>query len=568
MGGRKPRIAFLVDWLKDGYQSAVLRGAAEAAREREAVLIAFPGGVIGSPHQNGLVRNHLFELIDPNKFDGVILLSGSLGNFGGAAALETLAERFSQLPVCSIGVEVSATSSIVVDNGAGIRAAIEHLIDLHGHRKIAFIRGPANNSEAEVRFAAYREVLASRGIEYEENLVTLGDFQKDGGIEAIRILVDERRIPLEEIDAIAGAADMMVIGAREEMTRRKLSGADRVALIGFDDIEQARWLMPPLASVKQPLEEQGREAVCLVLRQASTGVEKESIVLRTELITRDSCGCLTDGRNAVPSRLGSVRVSVSSALIQRREILLAEMFRTSRGLYGPAGKGWAEAWLNALGAEMGGKPGEFLPMLAGQLARLIAAEVNVNLAHALLTIIRREMIEAASEDPKALRQLSDLFDNARLLVSSACERAQAMVRLSTEAWTRALSGAATRLSGKRDPEALATAAYAELPALGINNFYLARYVGGSIKKAKLVAGYGPGGLLENAASIEEYDSSNLLPPALIPPEKNVQLVLQPLLDADRPLGFAIFEVGECEGYAYEVLRELLSTCLLEAGEIP
>src|SRR5690606_10200954 len=82
-GGAPVRIGFIVDWLEDTYQGTVLRGAAQAARSRGASLVVIPGGVLGGPGRNGIVRNQLYELLTPRRYDGLVAMTGTLGNHLG-----------------------------------------------------------------------------------------------------------------------------------------------------------------------------------------------------------------------------------------------------------------------------------------------------------------------------------------------------------------------------------------------------------------------------------------------------------------------------------------------------
>src|SRR2546426_682380 len=82
----------------------------------------------------------------------------------GPAAVEALLASWAPLPVVSVALALPGVPSLLVDEAPGMRQALEHLVVRHGCRRIAFIRGPAVNAEAERRYALYRTVLGEQGL--------------------------------------------------------------------------------------------------------------------------------------------------------------------------------------------------------------------------------------------------------------------------------------------------------------------------------------------------------------------------------------------------------------------
>ena len=122
---------------------------------------------------------------------------------------------------------------------------------------------------------------------------------------------------------------------------------DDVAVVGFDDIEEARFTSPPLTTVRQPLYEQGREAVRLVLNEVYGGTRGERVTLHTEFVARRSCGCFADqSRISLPAL--PKRASFEAALVERRQIVMADLARAARGGFGTLGAGWEARLVGAL----------------------------------------------------------------------------------------------------------------------------------------------------------------------------------------------------------------------------
>jgi diguanylate cyclase (GGDEF)-like protein len=284
----RPTIGLLVDWLEDRYQNTVISGVMDAALEHDVNLICFAGGGLDSPLHFGKQRNRIFDLVGPKCVDALLLMSGTLANYIGPAAMARYCKRFSPLPTCSIAVALEGIPSILVDNATGMRQAVVHLITVHGCRRIAFIRGPEVNEEAELRFRVYCDVLREYGLPLKKEFVVSGDFQRSAGVEAVSVLFDSSR---EKPDAVVAADDYMALGVMDSLPARGLRVPEDVAVVGFDDVEEARFAEPPLTTVHQPLYEKGRFAMETILAMLRNERVAERLVMHTDLVTRTSCGC-------------------------------------------------------------------------------------------------------------------------------------------------------------------------------------------------------------------------------------------------------------------------------------
>jgi DNA-binding LacI/PurR family transcriptional regulator len=206
--------------------------------------------------------------------DGVILLSQHGSDPLPAALLRT------GVPVLSHGRPVSTARPpyCVVDNVAGARAAVEHLL-AKGRRRIATITGPPDMSAGLDRLAGYREVLSGTG---RRSLAAIGDFTRASGAAAMgQLLEDDPRL-----DAVFAASDLMATGALYALRKAGRRVPDDVAIVGFDDIDAARFTDPPLTTVRQPIAEVARTIVRMLLTGADH--EAEPTIFPTELVVRDS----------------------------------------------------------------------------------------------------------------------------------------------------------------------------------------------------------------------------------------------------------------------------------------
>jgi DNA-binding LacI/PurR family transcriptional regulator len=177
-------------------------------------------------------------------------------------------------------------SFVDVDNREAARTAVRHLAGL-GRRRIATISGPLDMGAGIDRLDGYADGLAELGRGRDERLITAGDFTYEGGAAAMRRLL----AAAPDLDAVFAASDLMAAGALSALRTAGRSVPDDVAVVGFDDSPLAAATEPPLTSVRQPIEEMGRELVRLLAESLERSQRAtRRVLLSTELVPRASSG--------------------------------------------------------------------------------------------------------------------------------------------------------------------------------------------------------------------------------------------------------------------------------------
>jgi DNA-binding LacI/PurR family transcriptional regulator len=174
----------------------------------------------------------------------------------------------------------AALPYVGVDNAGGAETATGHLVAA-GRTRIASIAGPQDMVGGIDRLAGYRRAL--RGSARRSN-VAVGDFTRESGAAAMGQLLDDD----PRLDAVFVASDLMADGALRALRHAGRRVPDDVAVVGFDDIEVARYTEPPLTTVRQPVFDIGREMVLLMLRLSADRPNGPPVILPTELVIRES----------------------------------------------------------------------------------------------------------------------------------------------------------------------------------------------------------------------------------------------------------------------------------------
>lgn len=191
----------------------------------------------------------------------------------------------------SAGVQVVAISpgdrartsvlSVGIDERSGGHAIGEHLTSL-GHRRIGFIKGPAEHRAAALRYDGFVEALREAGIERPPWTGT-GDFTFRSGAEAAERLVRDG----VEVTALACANDDMAAGAMLALHRARLDIPTAISVTGFDDTPMSEVVWPPLTTIRQPIKDLSERAVHLLVESQSNGSVRYE-ALPFELIVRES----------------------------------------------------------------------------------------------------------------------------------------------------------------------------------------------------------------------------------------------------------------------------------------
>lgn len=189
---------------------------------------------------------------------------------------------------------------LLSDNRAGGYLAAEHLVQL-GHRRIACLAGPATHRHAQLRLEGVQECLAAAGLILPPALVAHGTWDYAAGAD---LVAGWAALPAHERPtAIICGNDAMAIGAIAGLAAAGLAVPADMSVMGYDDIPQARYMVPSLSTIAQPFNEIGREAVRLLLGRVAAAQERPvRRMLPVRLVRRESTASPGPGSHARHAR--------------------------------------------------------------------------------------------------------------------------------------------------------------------------------------------------------------------------------------------------------------------------
>lgn len=235
--------------------------------------------IVSASSNNEIGQKESVELLINRRVDALILHTHQLSD-------DYLIDlQASGIPLVLINrcVQEIRDNCISVDNELGAKKVTEYLIKM-GHENIVLISGPLNKVDARARLQGYRSALTEAGLPYDESLIAEAHFTEQSGATAMNRIL-KRKVPFT---AVFACNDYMAIGAREVLAEAQISVPEQVSLVGFDDMDFARFLTPQLTTVDYPIEQMCLEAVQLIIQKLCKKKSDVNFKLSPSLVVRQS----------------------------------------------------------------------------------------------------------------------------------------------------------------------------------------------------------------------------------------------------------------------------------------
>ena len=302
-------IGFVVPEISNPYFGTIADYVVEAV-ERHGRLV-----LLCSHRSQSVKQSSYIDLLATGAIDGMLYLGSFRSNERLAVAIAD------GLPVVVVDEPIAGlppVSAVVMDDYAGGYQATSYLVAL-GHRRIAFVSGPAELGSVQERFRGYRDALAKGGIDTENQVRLSGQFTEQFGMSALPHLLAAAEPPT----AAFVASDYIALGVLSAAEAHGIRVPGDLSIVGFDDIRFAQYVRPRLTTIRSPVDRLAQTGVELLFeRLADPEAPARTQVLPVELVIRESAAApamaaLAEGRRACGSccagRAGSPTASTSRA---------------------------------------------------------------------------------------------------------------------------------------------------------------------------------------------------------------------------------------------------------------
>lgn len=268
-------IGMLITASTNPFYSELVRGVERSCFERGYSL------VLCNTEGDEQRMNRNLETLMQKRVDGLLLLCTETHQ-----PSQEIMQRYPSIPTVMMDwAPFDGDSDLIQDNSLlGGDMATRYLIE-KGHTRIACIAGPLDKTPARLRLEGYRAAMRHAGLAIPEGYEITSNFEFGGGFDAMQQLLAHPDIP----QAVFMGNDAMAFGAYQALYQAGLRIPQDMAVIGYDDIELARYMTPPLTTIHQPKDELGELAIdVLIHRMAQPGQKQQRVQLTPELVVRGS----------------------------------------------------------------------------------------------------------------------------------------------------------------------------------------------------------------------------------------------------------------------------------------
>ena len=278
-------IGIVVENVSDPFSSKIVRGIIDQLK------IEGYSSIIVNTDYDPLAEKEAVVTLTSNQTDGIIFVNASVHSD------QSLYDIANTQPYVSIArIQPPGENTIGLDDYYGAQLAVNHLLKL-GRKRIAFISGPEFWWSSRERLAGYLNALKLRSYSAPTDYIRQGDWETDSGRKAAQELI---ALP-EPPDAIFAANDLMALGAIYALQDAGFEVPKDIAVVGHDDREFAQVVRPALSTVRLPCYEMGQAAAQMILKRLESQEPVPALLIRGELIVRDSCGGVGPGPTIVRS---------------------------------------------------------------------------------------------------------------------------------------------------------------------------------------------------------------------------------------------------------------------------
>ncbi len=268
-------IGMLITASSNPFFSELVRGVERSCFERGYSL------VLCNTDGDEQRMNRNLETLLQKRVDGLLLLCTETHQPSPA-----IMKRYPAIPTVMMDWSpFDGGSDVIQDNSLlGGDIATRYLID-KGYTRIACVTGPLDKTPARLRLEGYRTAMQRAGLPVAEGYEVIGDFEFAGGLRAMQSLL---ALP-EPPQAVFMGNDAMAVGAYQALYQAGLRIPQDIALVGYDDIELASYMTPPLTTIHQPKDEMGELAIdVLIHRMAQPELQQQRLQLTPVLTVRGS----------------------------------------------------------------------------------------------------------------------------------------------------------------------------------------------------------------------------------------------------------------------------------------
>ncbi|WP_147613168.1 methyl-accepting chemotaxis protein [Treponema pectinovorum] len=593
----KKIITFLTRSLIDATGRNMWKGIVSECKKDQVPLITFRGPVL-----NKGPGSIIYELINDDTFAGIISWASSDVD----QSTYDYYKRFSKTPLVCMTFKIEGKPLIVTDCKTGIIELIDHLVEFHGYKKIAFIRGPENHVYARERYEGYLEGLKKHNLDVRKDLISeCGYWSLKDGANGIETFLKRGLKPGSDFEAVIGVGDNVAIGAQEELQRRGYDIPSDVAVCGFNGTEDAAWSNPSITSVEMPFYGQGVQAYKTLKAIFNNQPYEMEFKYKTKLVPGESCGCTSlsvknayfeNIKNANDSSAKSkglfkakniegaqvdesqiikkLQTSTWQNQLKEKIIKLSQEDRFSNQNSLEFFKDFAGSYISSLIGECLNENSKsaFIKTISKGLNKFSKVSKEFSVWQNMISTTRISLLQELTSLNSFYAKAENLFQQARILIDEIDSRIQKQANLLETRKEAVLRQISTDILSCSDIPKLLELIEKSILKLGMTGCYVALYNDCKYTEqnkqipqtSRLVLAVKKGEHIALPEGGLNFNTSEIIPDSINNSGDFAIYEVESLHYQNRYLGYIVFESLDDNGIAYSTLRDQISCSLNSA----
>ena len=555
MSIEKRRIGLVISNIDTGWAQSVWPSFVKTSAAENGNLFIFPGGRLDAPMDNEYLRNPIYSLVNSENLDGFIIWSSSIKFRESNEAFEEFHSKFNPLPFVTLAYKVKDHPCVEFDGYTGVKKLIKHCIEVHGAKRIAFLRGPEFHPHAEDRLIGYLDALKEAGmpVNKDDPLITDPFGWGDGRAAAAQLFESRNLKPGVDFDTIFGVSDLLTHGAMNYFADYGYHVPSDYRALGFNNSIESKITECLLTTVEAPYSSLSSESVGLLKRLMDSGEQVDDVLLPTKPIFQESCGCIDTSVLPIIDELGYFpEGAVSKKQYKDLTAMIMDYFNLSKRemtiVVAPFLRAWDTIVHEADSLSISPYSVKtFFYLFEKMIIRFFETNREKELIVRFLKEIQRSALVSLP--------LYRLFESDLLRITFMVrERIEMRSLYKMDRENMALNFLKCQLLGTRDRAVLMQSLARYLPSIGIHTAGLALYRDNSA--SLWVGSFSQTGMSQVKNFI--FPSNRLVP---LPEEGRFSqgvFIVEPLFTENESLGYFVHSISGSNGVIFEDLRTTIS----------
>ncbi len=546
-------------------------GLSDAAKENKVNLISFIGNAFASPSwktdylEQG---NTVYDLARGVKLDGIIIWQGHINENLNDEEFIKFCKQFN-VPVVTMEGSTKGFPCVSIDNNKGIQLVVDHLIEVHGYKRIGFAGLIETHAGFQQRYKAYAESMKKHNLPVDQGIAKKFFLAEEiiNGDPKDEVMEKWLQGAIKSgVEAIVGVCDPVAIQVIRILQKLGYKVPKDVAVVGFDGFSDSRAVTPPLTTINPSWYEFGKISLETMINILNGIQVEEKIMVPAHIVIGQTCGCLE--KNVEFSNFKPARKITGLNESNKKEIVL-EMVKVLQPCNLDNIEEKLKHLLNIFLGEVRGKnKNYFVNELETLLREVISLNNDILSWQDIISILHNNIIFYFFRT-KLIKKIDSLCQQARILIGNTAERFQASKYVLLEKRIRQEKNLERNLISTFELDKIMDLLMNDLQGFGIPSCYLSCYENPKTyhfpdpvpEWSRLILAYNNNKRMKIDSEGKRFLSRELIPKDIWNRDRNYNFIIQALYLKETQIGFVVFEAESRICSLYDSLRGQISSAL-------